>query len=438
MPDYINPYVELYRSRRAQSAIPPRQRPRGVSLLEQTIMDDRDNMLRVSIMDAPAPEQIARETRVARAAGQPPAMVGDVDYAEKAVNANRLTKVFGRYPALGRWGATNLRGAATAQDDQVAVGMLGRAFEGVKNVGHRLTAGAFESGAGLLGNDDMFDGPLGTANPIMKIASDLTMGYRAKAAETMRSTASSQREQGRAKNWYADTALSGVESIPIALAATLTRNPTMAAAIPAISVRGSSLAEAKRQGLSGAKAQVYSVLQGGTEFLTEKISAGRLVNDLIKGTGIGKTIIRQLGAELPGEQVATAVQDLTDWAMLPENNDKTFGEYVRARPQAALSTAIATSAGTMAQSSLAVAVDRSMRAAGKVTDRVYQASQARRDAQVLDRMGKAAQASKFRTRDPEGFAGMIGAMSEETGATHIYIGSEAMAAYAQTDAYEAG
>ena len=72
---------------------PPRQRPRGVSLLEQTMMEDRDNMLRVSIMDAPAPEHIARETRVARAAGQPPAMVGDVDYAEKAVNANRLTKV---------------------------------------------------------------------------------------------------------------------------------------------------------------------------------------------------------------------------------------------------------------------------------------------------------------------------------------------------------
>ena len=433
MPDYINPYVELYRSRRAQSANPPRQRPRGVSLLEQTIMDDRDDMLRATIMDAPAPEQIARETRVARAVGQPPAMVGDVDYAEKAVNANRLTKVLGRYPALGRWGATNLRGAATAQDDHHAVGILGQAFEGVKNVGHRLVAGAYESGAGLLANDDMFDGALGQTNPIVKIASDLTMGYRAKAAETMRSTASSQREQGRAKNWYADTALSGVESIPIALAATLTRNPTMAAAIPAISVRGSSLAEAKRQGLSGAKAQVYSVLQGGTEFLTEKIPAGRLVDDLIKGTGIGKTIIRQLGAELPGEQVATAVQDLTDWAFLPENNDKTFGDYVRARPQAALSTAIATSAGTMAQSSLAVAVDRSMRAAGKVAGRVEQAGLAKRDAQALDRMGKAALASKFRTRDPEGFGSMIGAMAEEAGADYIYLSAATVTAFAYCD-----
>ena len=129
MPDYINPYVELYRRHREQSANPPRQQPRGVSALEQDIIDHRDNEIRSTIMDAPAPDQVARETRVARTAGQPPAMVGDIDFAEKATNAKRITQVFGRYPAFGRWAANNLRGAVTAQDDHEALGLLGRAWE---------------------------------------------------------------------------------------------------------------------------------------------------------------------------------------------------------------------------------------------------------------------------------------------------------------------
>ena len=127
------------------------------------------------------------------------------------------------------------------------------------------------------------------------------------------------------------------------------------------------------------------------------------------------------------------MQDFVDWAMLPENDTKTLGEYVAARPGAALKTAIATSTGTVAQSSLAVAVDRSVRAAGKVAGRVEQAGLAKRDAQALDRMGKAAMASKFRTRDPEGFAGMIGAMSEETGADYIYLSAAAVTAFAYCD-----
>ena len=65
-----------------------------------------------------------------------------LDGAERAQSANRLTKVLGQYPALGRWAADNPRGAAAASDDHESLGMLGKAFGSLK-------AGFAESAASL-------------------------------------------------------------------------------------------------------------------------------------------------------------------------------------------------------------------------------------------------------------------------------------------------
>lgn len=430
-----NPYASIYRESRArrQTADADHERRyRGMSALERAITEDRDNRLAVDIMSGPSPDNIARESRVARAAGQPPALVGDVDAAEKAVNAKRMRQVFGRYPAFGRWAAENPRGAMTAQDDHDTLDLIGDAFEGLRNIRQRLLAGAIQTGADMLGNDDLLKN-IDPTNPFLRIASDLTQGIRVDAATRLKGIASTEREKGRADSWLADTALSGLESLPVTVAAAMTRNPTMAAAIPALSVRGNALAKGREQGLSDGKAQVYSVLQGGTEYLSEKFAATGLVNALVNKTPIGKTIMRQLATELPGEQIATFVQDLTDWAMLPENNEKTVGDFWAARPIAIAETLVASTTGTVAQTSVAVAADRTFRAAGKLAERVGQAKDARQAATQLDRLEKAVTTSKFRGRDRDGFAEMIGELGREQNMEYIHLPAGAVAAFALAD-----
>ncbi len=132
-----DPYIDIYRASRK----PPVARPRGLSLVDQTIQDDRDEELRINAMTSPAPEQVARQTRVAREAGVEPALVGDLDMAERAQQANRTTQVLGRYPAFGRWAASDPRGAVAASDDHESLGMLGRAWETTKAIPAALSAG---------------------------------------------------------------------------------------------------------------------------------------------------------------------------------------------------------------------------------------------------------------------------------------------------------
>lgn len=447
-----DPYTEIYQaSRQRQTA---RATPRGVSAskqrmiddrdnmlrarstVEQAIIDDRDNQLRLHTMESPAPDQVARQTRIAREANVAPAMVEDLDGAERAQNANRMTKVLGRYPAFGRWAADNPRGFVTAQDDHKALSLLGDAWEGLKNIRHRVVAGALDSLPAALEIDDIAHSPLGTVAPAFPLLADLSRGVRTSAANTLRTAAASQRERGRADNWYAEAALSGVESLPITVAAVMTRNPRMAAAIPALAVRGNALSDAREKGLSGAKAQVYAGLQGGVEYVTERLPLGGLADALVKKTPLGKVIAHQLATELPGEQVATALQDLTDWAFLPENSDKKFGDYLRARPQAALQTGIATVSGASLQTALAVAVDRAVGSVHSVASRAGAMAQARHEGRILDRLVKATEASKFNARDPDGYVGMIEHIAEETGVTHLYIPADVLHAYMQVDRFD--
>lgn len=174
-----------------------------------------------------------------------------------------------------------------------------------------------------------------------------------KAAEFFRRVA----ESGKSKsdevfpdieNEYAGAAVSGVRSAVNFM--TLMAATRGQALIPmAMQAAGSSYHSAREQDLSVEKAVPYAVIQGGIEWATEKIPMNKLLGDLAEGSGLVKTLKDQLLTELPTEQVATIFQDLNDWAMLPENEEKPFMEYLKERPNAALHTAIATVTGTAVQ-----------------------------------------------------------------------------------------
>lgn len=422
-----DPYVELYRARRAQTATPPRQR--GVSALEQAIIDDRDNALVSAITEAPAPEQIARETRVARVAGIAPAMVGDIEYAEKATNAKRLNQVFGRYPALGRWGASNIRGAATAQDDHESLGMIGRAWETAKAIPDALKAGVEGAAANL---SELY---LSADEVIIPLTDPANARER---LDRRRAEASVYRQQQQAARprgtgFVSESALQGFESLPQSLAAlavgAITRSPAAAAATMGLTTGAPAYQEAVRAGKDRPSALRQGIIHGGSEVLFEVGPAQTLLS--MSGRPMVKAVSEFFVREVPGEVGTMLVQGFADWVNL--NPDKPYSRWVAGLPEETARTVIATITGGGAQVGAAKLAERAVAVSAKVSGRVQEAARARMEAKALDALAKGAMQSKFRTRDPEGFGSMIGAMSEEAGADYIYLSAEAVTTFAYCD-----
>lgn len=157
---------------------------------------------------------------------------------------------------------------------------------------------------------------------------------------------------------------SGMQSLgatgPAILAATLAAGPAgpvVGGALVLTSMgliaAGNAYDRARDEGLEPGQAAVYAATDGLVEVLTEKIPMARLLGDLAKNSGLMTMLTRQLAAEIPGEQVATLLQDANEWAHL--NPEKTLSEFGAERPDAAAQTLIATVVGTVGQSAGAMA-----------------------------------------------------------------------------------
>lgn len=109
-----------------------------------------------------------------------------------------------------------------------------------------------------------------------------------------------------------------------------------------ISTGGQSYTQAREQGVSAETALLFGGIQGAVEVATEFIPAHRLLGDLAAKTPLIKTLMHQVASEIPGEEIATVLQDLNEWAVLPVNKDRTFSDYLKERPSAAAATLIST------------------------------------------------------------------------------------------------
>jgi hypothetical protein len=88
---------------------------------------------------------------------------------------------------------------------------------------------------------------------------------------------------------------------------------------------GQAYQEAREKGLSPQQALPFATSQGVIEIATEKMPLGALLDDINKKTGLGRMLISQLKKEIPGEQLATILQDLNEWAVL--NPNKPFSDW---------------------------------------------------------------------------------------------------------------
>lgn len=452
MADPVIPF-DYYERQRRQTRAATAPDPVAATLANMRASDARQ-----TILESGAPDEVARVTRVARAAGENPAEVdGNTEAYEKALTAKRFAEIAERQPALGRWAANNPRGAAAAADDTDSLGILGSAWDILKNAPQRIV------GAGLIGG--VQQGAVATWNQIERltdvVSAPVYAGMAALAQATgspildpsrlLEARAKTRRQNydaaaarsealakgAKGKSYITEGILAGTENIPLSLIAALTGNPTVAAGLIGTVTSAQSYEEATRKGLRGGTAATYAVSQGLTEGITERIPLGTLVDLIARKTPWGKAFVRELGQEMTGEQISTLVQDFTDWAYLPENRSKSFKDYVSDRPEAALQTALGVVGGAGGTVSIVGAMQRAADATAKVSNRVADARQARAERSFLDQAAKAADGSKLKQRDPEAFRELIREHAEDEGAASVFIPGSAIRSFQQSDGYDA-
>jgi hypothetical protein len=228
---------------------------------------------------------------------------------------------------------------------------------------------------------------------------------------------------GKSETWLGGAVSSGVQSLsqnllmlPMALmpggqAATLTGMASMAG--------GQSYQKDMADGVPHWKAMIHGVSDGVIEAGTELMPLGNLVNDVKAGTPLFTTILKNAWAENKGEQVATALQDLNDWAINDVNKGKSFGDYLAARPEAAAQTLIATLIGAGGNVTLMHGVQGAVDRASGFDRRAQVAEQ---HAQVLEAMQSTMQASKLLERSPDTLRSYAQDLADE-GVPTVYVDS---------------
>lgn len=223
---------------------------------------------------------------------------------------------------------------------------------------------------------------------------------RARGRQVLVDEAARIRKNNTSDVWALEQVLGGMESVLPTVAAAATRNPRMAVGVPTAVVGGNEYREGRNQGLGAVGAANYAARQMLVEYTTEKIPASGLVNILTKGTPFGKALVKQLATEIPGEQVATFVQDLDAWALLPENREKTINDFFSERPEAALSTLLGTVGSTTTQTAIVKGIHK---AAETISGQRRDASRMESFAELMDQSAD----NKVRSRDPEAFRELI-------------------------------
>ena len=408
---------------------------------EAELRQQRDDELAYRIKVA-KPDEEARARALAEPRGlAPSAVASNLPAFEAEARAARAKNIMEQYPAIGRWSAKP-GNAGIAADDYDNLGLFGKAFYGIKNFGSYLmssvpefTSGIWGALGGVAENMDSLT-PQSAAEKragirtLPGIIADFANARQAEGQQMAKSL------QPQVDNWLARNLLQGVSSTGSTAAAVgvgLVAGPGAGAATMGASVGGNEYAKARAAGVSPTRAGIYGISQGLIETVTEKIPVSRLVGDLAAKSPLGKTLMRQLTAEIPQEQVSTFLQDLNEWATI--NPDKPFSSFLAERPKAALETLVATVGGVGTTVGVTKAAERTTRIAADMIDRRAQAAQARANGTFLDQVAAATGKAKTTGRSPDAVSDLVQQLGDDTGADRVFINADALRAYEQSDGY---
>lgn len=202
------------------------------------------------------------------------------------------------------------------------------------------------------------------------------------------------------------------------LYATANQAAATVAGFMAAGVGADAYNEAREQGRNSLQAGVYAIPQAAFEYVFERIPAAKLFGDIAANTGLLKTIGRQTLSEGWTEQVTTLAQDFNEWMNL--NPDKTLGQFINERPEAAYQTFVATLVGVGVQTSTIKGINKIIE---KATD-----TSVKFDQDLLESQMQLAAQSMLRQRSPEQFRAHVQTVVDENDGAkkEIYVDGEVL------------
>jgi hypothetical protein len=361
------------------------------------------------------PDEFARARSLSRETGLPASLVArNLQTVQQRATLDRAEQMRIDTPALARQ-MENPDFAAIAHDD----GTLSRIETVLKNSGRALASGIPGFNEGMWGvaqsaadvASKYITGPLaGTVLPedIGGRMADYFNRQRL-ASKATRDAWMPKAEGNLASGWYSGLQSLSQNMITLPVAA-LSGNPSLALAPMTATTGGQAYGQARDKNIDVPNALTFAASQAAIEYATEKLPVSWLLRDLKAGASFGKTLAHQAVSEVPGEQVATALQDLNEWAVL--NPDKPFADYVKERPDAAIQTLIATLVGTGGQVGTVKLIDR---LAQHVMGRQDAATATADAGAAVRELATLAKESKLRRRDAEAFAQHVQASADAGG-----------------------
>lgn len=406
-----------------------------------SIQNDQKIALRSSLTGAVGtnPDEAGKAINLSRAVGSPYQAVKDnLPQVEQTAKLDAYEKMLAGDPTVAQF-MTTPRNADAAHDDIENLSAVGQGVRVLAGIGRSVAAlvpstaqgfyGVVQAGAeGLAaltqpgtGRPSLSEGPLTLAarmlpeNPFSRVAEGVAQWRREQEA-----LAKGIRPQGYGP--YASAAFSGVESAGQSALALLTGNPTMALTALAGVQGGQSYGQARDKGLPFGQALPFAASQAAIEYATEKIPVAAFLHDFKAGTPFYSMVTRQMIAEGWGEQWATHLQDLNEWAVL--NPEKPFQSYLDERPAAFVQTLIATMVSVGALSGTAKGVQKVQeRFQGKQQD----AAAAQVNADALTQTDQAAAASKLRPRDAATFNDFVKQATADGPVQDVFIDVQSLA-----------
>ena len=440
------------------------------------VVDGQRTQAKTSLYNAllANPDMAARAQKLGRQTGIPADVVErNMPEVERNVYLNDFDKILQNSPTVARW-LTDQNNARIAHDDVENMGAIesavryvvsapsaprGGLMSDLGNVGMAAVSGLQRASAGVVGVAqapfdllapiaDPLVGRVIPANPLRVTAQGLAeyrQGIEAQAKANM-PKAGGIIEAGVYSGF--GSLSTNLAALPLALV-----NPAAGLAAMTLPVGGGAYGEARDKNLSPMQALSFGVSQATIEYATERLPLGKLVGDLKVGAPLYKVVTNQLATEIPGEQLATLLQDLNEWSTL--NPEKAFKDYLAERPSAAVQTLVATIVGVGGQVSVvkglealaqpgaqrieeggpqaasASVMQTIMESALQMRLKGVQFEMAERDAQAITALTDLVKNSKLAQRDPVAFEQFVKQASEDSPVQDVYIDAKIFAQAAQ-------
>lgn len=393
----------------------------------------------------PAPDAAAKANILSRQTGAPAETVDrNLEQIQQQVQIAQAQQLLQNHPTLVPW-ISNPRNAAVAADDMPALASNSAAwqrmhghdeigelqapaptlFNSIKGVGTAFVESAKQIGAGIRGlaADHLPDIDLSRPG-IPTLGGNMADMARHAQRDYLEAQANIDATTPAFKSSITRGLYGGVSSLA-------QMAPSVIAAFvlgPGAALTGAGLQQGlpayekyRARGAGPGMAFVGGSAEGAIEVVTEKLPLHFIVDKLGK-TGAGHFIAGFLGRELPSELAATIGQNAVDTAIA--NPDKTWGDYIREQPDAAVQTAL----GTLIAGGFFAGAHH----IAKHYNEKVEAAQAAANDVNLDRAMDGAAESKVRARDPEAFRQFVELHTQGTPIENVFVPAESVASFFQS------